>query len=258
MSPQHTTQLNDYTSSASMDAFLGHPFRWKAPVPFNVHPRSENQLVEGTLAGLMQNSISIVARKAFIDLLDRYRTTGHQGKEFATPSHSPHWYRPMSVALWWGIEHQITQADVLNSVIRWWCYDAWVRDQYRVPHGPLAGQIIGWGARDNGFKGHNDIRDIIDALLISNGSRNSLNKKQFHILSNAEHNADTFGAFVIQILLTKHSDILSQIKPEKPVIAYDLDIVRTSDALTCTCHDPDPKDSHIVNVDYSAGKVTVS
>lgn len=259
MSPQHATQLNDYTASASMDAFYSRPFRWHAPVPFDVHPRSENQLVEGSLAGLMQNPGSEIAHKALLDLLDGYHRKGHQGKEFGTPSHSPHWYRPQSVALWWAIEHQDTHPDVLDSVIRWWSYDQWVRDQYRIPDGPLAGQVIGWGARDNGFKGHNEVRDIVDALMLSATDKKvKLSSKQNHTLSNAERNADTFSCFVMKVLLAKHSDILATIKPEKPVIAFDLDINRTDEALTCTCKNPDAKDPRVVNVDYRTGKVIIS
>lgn len=254
MPSHHATQLNDYTSSASMDAFLSHPFRWIAPMPFDVHPRSENQLFEGTLAGLIQNPSSIIAYKALIDLLDRYDKTGHQGKEFATPSHAPHWYRPAAVGLWWAIEHQKTHPDILDALIHWWCYDQWIRDQYRVPRGALANQIIGWGARDGGFKGHNEIRDIVDALL----SSHPLNRKQKHTLSNASKNADTFSLFVLQSLVTKHSDVITMIKPIKPSIDYALEFSYTDEALTCTCHNPQSTDPHVINVDYSIGKVSIT
>lgn len=252
--PQHTTQLNDFTASASMDAFLSRPFRWKAPVPFDVHPRSENQLIEGRLAGLMQNPTSIIARDVFIGGLDDQYDHGHQSKEFATSSHAPHWYRSMAVALWWALEHGDHVDGLLSAVLRWWSCDAWVREQYLVPHGPLAGKVIGWGARNGAFNGQNDLRDIVDALL----ARRPLDGKQKHTLSNASKNADTFGAHVIQSLIAKHSSTLNTIKPIEPKIAYDLTIVRTSDALTCTCKNPDKKDPHILNVDYQSGKVSIS
>jgi len=251
--PQHSTQLNDYTASVSMDYFFSRvAYRWRAPVPFSVHPRSENQLAEGTLGGLIQNPDSPIAHKAFVDLLDNYTTFGHQGKEFGTPSHSPHWYRTMSVALKWAIDHRSTHIDVFVDVLRWWCFDAWVRDQYRVPSGPLHDHIIGWGARFNN-NGDNDVRNVIDALL--RGQKTTKGKKFF---DNAAVSADTFGALVVASLVRDHSDVLAMIKPVRPVISFDLSITKTDEALTCTCKNPDAKDPHVVNVDYKSGKVSVS
>jgi len=247
----HTQQLNDLTAGVSMDAYFGRSFRWRAPVPFNIHPRSENQLIEGRLAGLIQNPYLPVARTEFLNHLDGDYHYGHQGGEFATPSHAPHWYRAMSVALWWAIEHRFTHGEVFTRVVRWWSCDAWVRNQYRVPSGPLADHIIGWGARfDN--NGDNDTRNVVDALLT--GRPTGKPKKYF---VNAARFADTFAALVIQSLINSHADILATNKPEKPVIAYDLTITRDARGLDCECRNPQGADPRRVSVDFEQGKVIV-
>jgi hypothetical protein len=247
----HSGQTNDLTASVSMSAYLSRPFTWTAPIPWNIGG-SDNQKAEGRLAGLLQNPNSSVARRTFLATLQAPNgdPTPHQGGEFGTPSHAPHWYRLMSVAKWWS-HNNLHITDIATAIDRWWAEDLWIRNRYRIPSGPLKNRIIGWGARDNGFKGHNDIRDIVDAIL----SNRPLDGKSKHIVSNAINNKDTFSLHVLSDLMSKGA--FSGIIEVRPIIAYDLTINVTSESLTCECKNPDPKDPHNLTVDFASGNVAI-
>jgi hypothetical protein len=249
----HDTQTNDYLADACMDAYFGRPPRWKAPVPWTLGG-SENHKIEGSVLGLIQNPGSPVALRELIRRLEQQTVSGHQGKELATPSHAPHWYRAMSMALWFATKHP-ELGGLLETVRSWWAADSWIREQYRVPRGPLAGQVIGWGGRFNGG-GRNEVRDVIDTLIRdSAGDKGAGVRKSGKYFENAKVFRDTFPVVVVRDLAAQGS--FRGVEPEKPAFGYDLTIDRRSDSLSCICSNPAGGDPREVHVDYESGKVQV-
>lgn len=250
----HSQQLNDLTASVSISAYLNRPFTWHAPVPWNVGG-SENQKAEGKLAGLLQNRTSLIASQEFLAVFQTKRgeTLTHQGKEYATTTHAPHWYRLMSVALWYATKF-VHSTPLFDAIINWWREDQFIRDQYRVPFGPLTNQIIGWGARDGGMHGHDTsgLRDIVDALIM----KRPLDSKQTHIVANATNNKDTFALRVISDIVREH-DAFASIATNaiQPKIVFDLQVVKTETYLECNCANPDANSPHNIRVDFATGKV---
>ena len=249
VSSNHDSQLNDKLADECMNAYFNREFKWLVPMPWNIGG-SENHKIEGTVVGLIQNPNSSLAIKQLVSRLKFQDKSGHQGKEFATPTHAPHWYRAMSIAMWIG--DKINNHDVIEAVKSWWSHDAWVRDEYRISTGPLKGDIIGWGARFGHTQGQSQVRNVIDRLINLQPVNNITGSNFFE---KAKIFRDTFPALVVKELVERK--LFDGIQPVKPSILYQLEIDKKDDSLICRCDNPAPGDPRLVNVNYATGFINV-
>lgn len=247
--PLEREQTNDLTGRAVMDAMYGNPIEYRMPVPFNWPKTTNNHKREGRAAGMMQDPCEGEALDLFLEWLRDERETGHMGPELLSDSHYPHHARPMASAHRWAWDRRTKGrkwAELYDETRAWWARDVWLCDLYLVPSGPLAGQIVGWGARFAG--GRKDERNIIQALI--NGRDDGKGEGYYR---RAATRPDTFPCLVVRELV--RDGAFQGIEPVQPRVAYTLTVTQHADGHACDVVGQSPKDPSRVVVRYSDGLV---
>lgn len=256
MPPRHTTQMNDLLADQEISRYIGLSYTWTAPVPWVLRdPRTgrlrkgtDNHRAEGKLVGHMQRNDPL-SRSELLDYLDLQRTPayGHQGGEFNTNSHFPHWCRFGAMGLW--LARQNRDAALVASFLEWWSRALWLMRETYVPVGPKRGSVIGWGARYRAG-GDSDEQDATLALI--DGRPTGKGDGYFQRALN-ERRRDTFPVVVVRELV--RDGVFLGLLPTKPVSQYRVTITRHDNGHMCQCDNPKGKDPKTVWVRYNDGVV---
>lgn len=250
-------RTDEYTSGALMDAYFGRPVRYKMPLPWT-WGGTINHRREGMVAALWQarGGAVKVALEQLLGFLRHERETGHCGTELLTPSHAAHHYRAMACALRiaWDrtrrARHLPLWDVLLGEVLDWWDREGRLCVELLVTHGPLAGRIVGWGARFS-KGGNSDERNVTWALI-----RGWRHRKSEGYFKRAITRPDTFPCLVVRQLVADGAfDRFLDSSVSGLVVAFPLAITRHENGHVCQVEGQSPKDPDRVVVRYSDGLV---